>query len=137
MSTTAPAVKMRELLVSDIMTKGVKTIDGSATVADAIKKMRAEKITSLIVNRRNKSDAWAIVTVKDVVTKIVDPGRDPREVKVFEIMTKPLIFVSPGLAVKYCARLMKNAGIRRAPVFDGTDLVGVVSHIDIFRAIEV
>jgi CBS domain-containing protein len=66
----------------------------------------------------------------------VDPGKDPLQVKVFEIMTKPLVMVSPGLALKYCARLLHHAGIRRAPVFDGKNIIGMLSNTDIFNAIQ-
>ena len=55
----------------------------------------------------------------------------------FEIMSKPLITVSPGLALKYCARLFNAAGIRRAPVFDGKEIIGILSNTDIFNAIQV
>ena len=122
---------------SDVMTKNVAFIDGIATVAEAIKLMREKQVSSLVVNRRTPSDAWGIVTRKDVVNQIVDPGRDPHEVKVYEIMSKPLVTLSPGLALKYCARLMNSTGIRRAIVFDGTDIVGILSNTDIFNAIKV
>jgi CBS domain-containing protein len=121
----------------DVMSKEIVCIDGKATVADAIKLMRKEKVSSLFVNRRSQEDAWGIVTRKDVVNKIVDPGKDPKKVKVFEIMSKPLVTVSPGLALKYCARLFHNTGIRRAPVFDGKEIIGILSNTDIFDAIKV
>jgi len=54
---------------------------------------------------------------------------------VHEIMTKPLITVSPGLSVKYCARLFAKTGIRRAPVFDGKKIVGILSNSDIFKTV--
>jgi len=122
--------------VGDVMRKDVAFVDGSETAAGAVAKMREKKVSSLVVNRRTHEDAWGIVTRKDIVSKVVDPGKDPKSVKVFEIMTKPLITVSPGLALKYCARLFHNAGIRRAPVFDGKEIVGIVSNTDIFNAIE-
>jgi CBS domain-containing protein len=122
--------------VSDVMHKDVATIDGKATVASAIAMMRQKKVSSLVVNRRAHEDAWGIVTRKDVVSKVIDPGKDPKSVKVFEIMTKPVIMVSTGLALKYAARLLHNAGIRRAPVFDGKEIVGIISNTDIFNAIE-
>jgi len=122
---------------ADVMTKDVLSIEGTATVADAVKMMREKKVSSLFVNRRGQEDAWGIVTRKDVVNKVVDPGQDPAAVKVFEIMSKPLITVSPGLALKYCARLFNAAGIRRAPVFDGKDIIGILSNTDIFNAIQV
>lgn len=122
---------------ADVMTKNVMYIEGSKSVADAIRLMKEKRVSSLIVNRRGQEDAWGMLTRKDVVNKIVDPGKDPHEVKVFEIMSKPLITVSPGLALKYCARLMNRAGIRRATVFDGKEIVGILSNTDIFNAIKV
>ena len=121
----------------DVMTKEVVCIGGEATVADAIKQMRDKKVSSLFVNRRGQEDAWGIVTRKDVVNKVVDPGKDPDDVQVFEIMSKPLVTVSPGLALKYCARLFNSTGIRRAPVFDGKEIIGILSNTDIFNSIEV
>ena len=90
---------METLQVQDVMTKKVATIDGSKTVADAVRQMRSKKVSSLLVDRRSQADAWGIVTRKDVVSKVVDPGKDPSQVKVFEIMTKPLVMVSPGLVL--------------------------------------
>jgi CBS domain-containing protein len=127
----------RELKAQDVMTKNVAFIDGSKTVADAIRQMKKQKVSSLVVNRRSQEDAWGIVTRKDVVSKVVGPGKDPGTVKVFEVMTKPLVMVSPGLTLKYCARLMAMAGIRRAPVFDGKEIVGILSNTNIFNALEV
>lgn len=126
---------VRFATVSSVMKKTVVSIDGKEAVVDAIKLMKDKKVSSLLVNRRGKEDAWGILTRKDVVNKIVDPGKNPKEVKVFEIMTKPLVTVSPGLALKYCARLFHQAGIRRAPVFDGKEIIGIVSNTDIFNAI--
>lgn len=128
---------VRFATVDDVMTREVALIDGSKSVADAVRLMKKKGLSSLVVNRRSRDDAWGIVTRKDVVTKVVDPGRHPVEVRVFEIMSKPIITVSPELALKYCARLMTRAGIRRAPVVDGGEIVGIVSNTDIFNAINV
>ncbi len=118
----------------DVMTKEVATIDGSASVAEAVAKMRELKVSSLIVERRGVEDAYGIVTRKDVVSKVLSPGKNVDQVKVYEIMSKPLVMVSPGLELKYCARLMAMAGIRRAPVFDGKEIIGILSNTDIFHA---
>jgi CBS domain-containing protein len=129
--------KVKSLKAGDVMKTAVDYIDGSATVSEAVRMMRKLRETCLIVNRRSHDDAWGIVVRKDVVNKVIDPGKDPDEVKVHEIMTRPLIMVSPGLALKYCARLMHMTGIRRAPVFDGKDIVGIISNTDIFLALKV
>ena len=119
----------------DLMHKGVETIEGLATVARALKAMREKKVSSLIVNRRDPEDAWGIVTKKDIVTKVIDPGparRNLSTTRVHEVMSKPLVTVSPGLAIKYCIRAMTKAGVTRAPVFDGREIVGILSFSDIF-----
>lgn len=129
--------KTKSLKVADVMHKRVVSIDGSATVAEAVALMRKRRVSSLLVNRRNHNDAWGIVVRKDIVNKVIDPSKDPGKVRVFEIMTKPVIMVSPGLALKYCARLMNQSGIRRAPVFDGKNIVGIISNTDVFNALEI
>ena len=131
-----PLKDVRFAKARDVMTTDVVFVDGSATVAEAVKTMRDASVSSLVVNRRDSDDAWGIMTQKDVVNKVVDPGKDVIRVKVYEIMSKPLITVAPGLALKYCARLFRMSGIRRAPVFDGKEIVGLLSHTDIFNAIQ-
>ncbi len=129
--------KLKSMKVADVMRTTIDRIDGNATVTEAVRLMLKLRVTCLIVNRRNHNDAWGIVVRKDVVNKVIDPGKDPDEVRVFEIMTRPLIMVSPGLALKYCARMMHQAGIRRAPVFDGRNIVGIINNTDIFLALDV
>ena len=129
--------KLKSMKVGDVMRTTIDFIDGNATVTEVVRLMRKLRVSCLLVRQRNHDDAWGIVVRKDVVNKVIDPGRDPDEVRVFEIMTRPLIMVSPGLALKYCARLMHRAGIRRAPVFDGKQIVGLISNTDIFLALDV
>ena len=57
-------------------------------------------------------------------------GKDPKMVKVYEVMTKPCIVVNPDLQVEYVARLFAQYGIDRAPVIQG-QLLGVVTTTDI------
>ena len=130
------AANVRTMKAQDLMHKGVETIGGSATASEALKKMREKKVSSLIVQQRDTSDAWGIVTKKDIVTKVLDAGPNRRNLsttKVYEIMSKPLITVSPGLAIKYCVRLMSKSGVTRAPVFDGKQIVGILSFTDVFN----
>lgn len=119
------------LKAKDIMTTEVVTIDGNATAADAARTMRDKGMRTLIVERRGEEDAYGIVTHRDLVYKVVAQGKDPAEVKVHEIMTKPLVVVNPDLDVKYVARLMANVGLSRAPVFFEQKLQGIVSVSDI------
>ncbi|HBE20452.1 MAG TPA: hypothetical protein DEG17_22850 [Cyanobacteria bacterium UBA11149] len=114
----------------DIMTKDVVAIRGSATVAEAVKLMKEKSLRALIVERRNNQDAYGIVTETDIIYKVTAYGKDPKTVRVYEIMTKPCIVVNPDLGVEYVARLFANTGIRRAPVISDK-LLGIISVTDI------
>jgi len=119
----------------DLMTTTVVTIDGDATVREAVDAMKANDVRCLIVERRDDDDAYGIVTQRDVVYEVTAWSRDPEEVKVHEIMTKPLMVVNRHLDIRHVARLMANMGLSRAPViFDGK-LQGIVSVSDIIAAI--
>lgn len=118
--------------VKDIMTEKVVTISGSATVAEAVNVMKEKGIRALIVERRDEDDPYGIISETDIVYKVAAFGSDPKELRVFEIMTKPCITVAPNLGVEYLARLFANARLRRAPVVQGR-LLGIVSVSDILR----
>ncbi len=116
----------------DIMTTDVVTIRGSATVAEAVGLMKEKGLRALVVDRRHDNDAYGIVTETDIVYKITAYGKDPSQIRIYEIMTKPCIVVNPDLGVEYVARLFANTGIRRAPVIKGK-LLGIISITDILR----
>ena len=114
----------------EIMTKDVVTVSGSATVAEAVKLMKDKGLRALVVERRSDSDPYGMVTETDIIYKVAAYGKDPKEMRVYEIMTKPCIVVNPELGVEYVARLFANSRIRRAPVIKGS-LLGVISISDI------
>ena len=114
----------------EIMTKDVVTVSGSATVAEAVKLMKDKGLRALIVDRRHDSDPYGMVTETDIIYKVAAYGHDPKQIRVYEIMTKPCIIVNPDLGVEYVARLFANTRIRRAPVVKGS-LLGVISISDI------
>lgn len=61
--------------VSDVMTPSVRTIDRSATVLQAIKDLRQHRVSSLVVERRDETDEFGVVTVTDIAKKVVADGR--------------------------------------------------------------
>ena len=89
----------------------------------------------LIVDRRSEDDAYGIVTQRDIAYNVIAYEIDPKDVKVHEIMSKPLVLVNKDLDIRHVARLMANQGISRAPViFDGK-LQGIVAVSDIIAAV--
>ncbi|MEM1370402.1 MAG: CBS domain-containing protein [Cyanobacteria bacterium P01_H01_bin.15] len=118
---------------SDVMTSEVVMIKGTTSVTDAVELMKSKQIRALIVERRTEADPYGILTDSDVVYKVAAYGKNPQEMKVYQIMTKPCITVSPELGVEYVARLFANTRIHRAPVIDGGKLLGVISLSDILH----
>lgn len=116
----------------EIMTRDVVTIRGSETVAAAVAQMKEKGLRALIVEPRNDADPYGMVTETDIVYKVAAFGHDPKQMRVYEIMTKPCVVVNPELGVEYVARLFAQTGIRRAPVIKG-GLLGVISISDILR----
>ncbi len=116
-----------------VMTKHVVDIEPNATVSEAIEKMKEWNVSSLLVRRQDPMDTWGFMSRKDVLEKVVARGMDPSMVQVHEIMTKPVITVPPNCSLQDCAALMIRADIRRVLVFDGQDIVGIVSSSDIFN----
>jgi CBS domain-containing protein len=118
---------------ADVMTKHVVDIEPDVSVAEAIEKMKQWNVSSLLVLRKGSTDTWGFMSQTDVIEKVVAPGLDPEKVQVHEIMTKPVITVPPNCSLQDCAALMARADIRRVLVFDGQDIVGIVSSSDIFN----
>ncbi len=109
------------------MMQKIVSIDGMATAREAAAKMRSEKVFSLLVNKRHEDDAWGMLVYQDFIKGVIIPGRSPYEVNVYEIMTKPVITVPADMDIRYVARLIYRAGIRRAPVEDGGKLIGMIA----------
>ncbi|MCK4709277.1 MAG: CBS domain-containing protein [Gammaproteobacteria bacterium] len=113
--------------VRDIMKTDFLTIDGIATISEALKKMRDDKSTVLIVNKRHEDDEYGMLMATDISHQVLAKDRAPERVNVYEIMTKPVISVHPDMDIRYCSRLFARHGLLRAPVLDGRKLVGTIS----------
>ncbi len=111
----------------DVMHKQILTIDGMTTAREAAAVMRSERVFSLLVKKRHENDAWGILVVQDFVKGVIIPGRSPDDVNVYEIMTKPIITVPADMDIRYAARLIYRAGIRRAPIEENGEIIGMIS----------
>jgi CBS domain-containing protein len=133
-------IKIRTQPVSALMKKNFHTIKGSCTVAEALQIMKNTKESGLVVEPRNEDDCYGIVTEKDILEKVIDPGedvhRDPWNTPVFHIMSKPIISVNPNLRVKYALRLMKRTNVRRLTVMDNDKVIGMLNMTDVLHAVE-
>ncbi|MFA5485217.1 MAG: CBS domain-containing protein [Candidatus Pacearchaeota archaeon] len=112
--------------VSEVMKKAIVVDDPSITLKQAAKIMTEKGIGSLIVLRENK--AIGILTESDVVRDI-----DSINKKLSELMSKNIICIDKNSIIEDAARLMKQNKIKRLPVVDGENLVGIVTATDIIH----
>ena len=117
--------------VQDWMNDLVVYVDPESMVTDALSVMRRRYINSLIVKKTQDSPEYGIITSIDVCDKIVAQGQDPAKVKVKDLMSTPLITVTPDMTLVECAKVMKEHRIHHLPVADekGT-IVGMISAND-------
>ena len=110
------------------MRETVTEIDGRMDVLSALKLMKKEGETSLIVKRRDENDEFGMLLFSDIAKEVIAKNRAPERVSVYEIMAKPCLTVRPNMEIRYCARLFENFGISQAPVVEDEKVVGMVSY---------
>lgn len=114
--------------VSDIMKDEFIELDGRMTILDAIMAMKEKNASTLIVKKRDNDDEYGIVQLSDIAKRVLARDRSPDRVNVYEIMTKPVISVSPAMDVRYCSRLFDQFGLASVPVIDQEQVIGIVGY---------
>ena len=117
--------------VEDVMQTSLHTVNGLASVQEAIGEMRRLGVSSLVIERRNAGDEYGVVTVRDIASKVVAVSRSVARTSVYEVMTKPALTVAAGMNVKYAIRLLARFAINRALVTRDGELVGLVTLRDL------
>jgi CBS domain-containing protein len=120
--------------VSEILdAKGHKVlrIDADATVLEAVKQMVSANVGSLLVI--DGGEIAGIVTERDFLRRVADDEGTDSEASVREIMSSPLIVVTPKTSVDECMALMTNRRIRHVPVVDAGEVTGIVSIGDVVK----
>jgi len=111
--------------------RDVLRIDAGASVLDAVKQMVEANIGSLLVTK--DGEIAGIVTERDYLRRVAVEGQTDADVTVGEIMSSPLIVVTPETSIDECMALMTDRRIRHLPVVEGGEVVGVVSIGDLVK----
>jgi signal-transduction protein with cAMP-binding, CBS, and nucleotidyltransferase domain len=117
----------------NIMTAPARTIGERATLEKAAAKMLAEGVSSLVVSPAGEDEPFGIVTTSDIVTALAQ-GLSAKETHVEAVMSTPLILVTPRVPAIYVARLMDRTGLRHVAVFNGREVLGIISSRDLLKA---
>ena len=116
------------LRVSDVMNNEFLMMDGLATVAEALRQMKARDANFVLVAKRSDDDEYGIVMASDIAKKVLAVNSSPDRTNIYEIMSKPVLAVEPDMHIRYCARLFDRFGISTAPVVNDRKILGVVSY---------
>lgn len=119
------------LKIHEAMNPNPQTVSETTTVDKALKFMLRTGVGSLIVTGKKKP--IGLLTEKDLLLKVMSRNKDPRQLKVKDIMTKKIISVSPHDDLEVAAKLMAKKSLRRLPVLEGRKLVGMLTVKDLLN----
>ncbi|MFL5962180.1 MAG: CBS domain-containing protein [Gaiellaceae bacterium] len=120
--------------VSDVLKGkdgGLLTIASDASVFDMVKQMVDANVGSLLVTVDGRIEG--IVTERDYLRRVTLEGRTDKDTPVSEIMTSPLIVVTPETPVDECMAIMTDRRIRHMPVVEDGEVVALVSIGDLVK----
>jgi CBS domain-containing protein len=109
----------------------VETVTAQTSVGEAIAKMNARRIGSVVVMDGDR--LVGIFTERDVLTRVVPQQLDPRRTEVGEVMSPQPTTISPGRTIQDAMVIMNDSHHRHLPVVQGGKLIGMVSIGDLTR----
>jgi CBS domain-containing protein len=114
----------------EIMTGGAECIGESESLADAAKKMRELDVGALpICGEDNRLKG--MLTDRDIVVKAIAQGKSPDDVRAGDLGDGKPVTIGADDSAEEALRTMSEHKVRRLPVIDGHDLIGVVSQADV------
>lgn len=124
-------VHRMSLVVQNIMVSNVITTEKHALVIDAVKIMNRHGIGCLVA--MEDGSPVGIVTERDLLKRVLGESKNPKKIRVQEIMSSPLIVAKPDMDIEKVTRLMFDRKIKKLPIVEDGKLVGLVTFTDLLR----
>ena len=121
--------------IEEIMVKNVITLQRDVSAYDAVKLMNENRIGCLVVV--NSDGVVGILTERDLLERVLEKCKNPKETKVSEIMTGNVMVGKPDMELAEAARLLFEKKVKKLPIVEGNRLVGLVTLTDIARVASV
>ena len=113
------------------MVKKIITLQKDLSVYDAVKIMNKHRIGCLIV--MDNGQIAGILTERDLLERVLEKCKDPKETRVSEIMSEDVMVGKPDMELVEAARLLFGKKVKKLPIVEGNKLVGLVTLTDIAR----
>ena len=120
------------LKIENVMVVDVVTVGAEATAREAVELMNRNEIGCLVVVDKEEKPV-GIITERDLLKRVLAKRKNPVRTKVKDIMSKPLVTGTPHMDIEAAVRLMFKHKIKKLPVVENGQLVGLVTLTDLVR----
>jgi len=120
------------LKIENVMVVDVVTVKAEVTVREAVEIMNKNEIGCLVVVDEEEKPV-GIVTERDLLKRVLANRKDPVRTKVKDIMSKPLVTGTPHMDIEAAVRLMFKHKIKKLPIVENSQLIGLVTLTDLVR----
>ena len=127
-------IEAKTMTIADIMTKSVISIDAEMTINEAAKMMEDAKVGAVIIMKNNQP--VGIVTDRDFAVKVAAHAYQI-STPVKQIMSSPLVSINSDETVRAAGDLMYESGVRKLPVINNDNIVGIITATDIVNLLAV
>jgi CBS domain-containing protein len=121
----------KDVLVKEVMKTKPVIVQPFATVLEAARIMKDNKIGNVIISELDHP--IGILTESDIIKKVVCEGKNPQEITVEEVMSSPIVIADPYITLQEALKIMGKCNIRRLPIVENNQLVGIITQRDISR----
>ena len=121
------------VIVRDIMSKDVKVVGPDSSVKEVVAAMNKFNIGSIVVVQSGRP--VGVISERDILRRVVEPSLAPETLTARQVMTSPVITISETATVDEAAKLMAKKRVRKLPVMNKEELVGIVTFTDIVNRV--
>jgi len=119
----------KEVIVKEAMKTNLAKVEPNMTVLDAAQLMKKRKIGNVLVVE--KKQPIGILTESDILKKVVAEGKNAKDVLVKNVMSTPIIVIDPYVSLEEAMKTMGKCNVRRLPVCEKDELIGIITQKDI------
>jgi CBS domain-containing protein len=120
-----------EMIVKEAMKTNLAIINPELTVLDAAKLMKKRRIGNVLVVQ-NKLPV-GILTESDIIKKVVSEAKNPKDIQIKDVMSTPVIIIDSFVTLEEAMKTMGKCNVRRLPVVENDELIGIITQKDISR----